>query len=60
MIKPYFQEEDFTLYHGDALNILNQIENNKYDLIFVDPPYFLSNDGITCQSGKMVSVNKGE
>ncbi len=30
------------------------------DLIFVDPPYFLSNDGITCQSGKMVSVNKGK
>jgi len=59
MIKPYFQEEDFTLYHGDALNILNQIEKNKYDLIFVDPPYFLSNDGITCVSGKMVSVNKG-
>jgi len=60
MIKPYFQEEDFTLYHGDALDILNQIENNKYDLIFVDPPYFLSNDGVTCASGKMVSVNKGE
>ncbi|MHA2182612.1 MAG: DNA-methyltransferase [Promethearchaeota archaeon] len=60
MIKPYFQEEDFTLYHGDALNVLNKIENNKYDLIFVDPPYFLSNDGITCSSGKMVSVNKGD
>lgn len=60
MIKPYFQEEDFTLYHGDALNLLNQMENNKFDLIFADPPYFLSNDGITCKSGKMVSVNKGE
>jgi len=59
MIKPYFQEEDFTLYHGNALNILSQIEKNKYDLIFVDPPYFLSNDGITCASGRMVSVNKG-
>jgi len=60
MIKPYFQEEDFTLFHGDALNTLNQIENNTFDLIFVDPPYFLSNDGVTCASGKMVSVNKGE
>lgn len=28
-------------------------------MIFADPPYFLSNDGITCKSGKMVSVNKG-
>ena len=60
MIKPYFQEEDFTLYHGDALNLLNQMENNKFDLIFADPPYFLSNDGITCKSGRMVSVNKGD
>lgn len=30
------------------------------DLIFADPPYFLSNDGVTCQSGRMVSVNKAE
>jgi site-specific DNA-methyltransferase (adenine-specific) len=31
-----------------------------FDLIFADPPYFLSNDGITCHAGKMVSVNKGK
>ncbi len=30
------------------------------DMIFADPPYNLSNDGFTCQSGKMVSVNKGK
>lgn len=29
-------------------------------MIFADPPYFLSNDGISVQSGKMVSVNKGD
>ena len=29
-------------------------------MIFADPPYFLSNDGITCSAGKVVSVNKGE
>ncbi len=60
MIKPYFQENDFILYHGDALKILDQFDINKFDLIYVDPPYFLSNDGITCSSGKMVSVNKGD
>jgi len=60
MIKPYFDEKNFILYHGDALNILNKFERNKFDLIYVDPPYFLSNDGITCSSGKMVSVNKGD
>ena len=32
----------------------------KFDMIFADPPYFLSNDGISIQSGKIVSVNKGD
>src|SRR5579863_3194511 len=48
------------LYHGDCLQILEQIPDNSVDLIFADPPYFLSNGGITCHAGKMVSVNKGE
>ncbi len=62
---PYFVSDhrDFILYHGDALELLPQIfpttADASVDLIFADPPYFLSNGGITCQSGKMVSVNKG-
>lgn len=32
----------------------------KFSMIFADPPYFLSNGGISLQSGKVVSVNKGE
>lgn len=28
-------------------------------MIFADPPYFLSSGGISCHSGKQVSVNKG-
>lgn len=59
MIEPYFQEKDFILYHGDANEILEQLNSNEFDLIFADPPYFLSNGGVTCSSGKMVSVNKG-
>ncbi len=61
MFKPYFKEKNFVLYLGDTIEILNQfkkIKSEKFELIFADPPYFLSNDGITCQSGKMVSVNK--
>lgn len=60
MIKPYFHETDYTLYLGNSLDILHQMPNQHFDLIYVDPPYFLSNDGITCKSGKMVSVNKGD
>ena len=32
----------------------------QFDMIFADPPYFLSNGGISVQSGKQVSVNKGD
>ena len=52
------------IYQGDSLIFLEQLHHKYpegiFDLIFADPPYFLSNDGITCQAGKMVSVNKGD
>ncbi len=35
------------------------MEPESVDMIFGDPPYFLSNDGVTCQGKVMVSVNKG-
>lgn len=48
------------LIEGDTFSALNTIIPGSVDMIFADPPYFLSNDGITCHSGRMVSVNKGE
>ena len=48
------------LLKGDCVEILNQAKENSVDMIFADPPYFLSNGGITCHAGKMVSVNKGK
>lgn len=48
------------LLHGDCLCILPGANENSVDMIFADPPYFLSNNGITCHAGKMVSVNKGK
>jgi len=56
----YFSEDKFKLLNGDTLKVLKKLESNSIDMIFADPPYFLSNDGITCQSGEMVSVNKGD
>lgn len=60
-ILPYYRSvnRDFTLLHGNCMGLLNQFDF-KFDMIFADPPYFLSNDGISFQSGKIVSVNKGE
>jgi site-specific DNA-methyltransferase (adenine-specific) len=41
------------------MELMPRMPEATFDLIFADPPYFLSNDGITCHAGKMVSVNKG-
>jgi site-specific DNA-methyltransferase (adenine-specific) len=48
-----------TIYQADCLKILPALPAESVDLIFADPPYFLSNGGITCHAGRMVSVNKG-
>lgn len=50
----------YRLYNNDCLKILEDIPENTFDMIFADPPYMLSNGGITCQNGKVVSVNKGK
>ena len=52
--------KNYRLYHDDCLKILEDIPENTFDMIFADPPYMLSNGGITCQNGKVVSVNKGK
>ncbi|OGQ57352.1 MAG: DNA methylase N-4 [Deltaproteobacteria bacterium RIFCSPLOWO2_02_FULL_53_8] len=60
MEKPYFERPKFVLYHGDCLEVLKGIPDNSVDMIFADPPYFLSSGSFTCQNGKMVSVKKGD
>ncbi|GEM_PF-1617535 len=52
-------EPSVRLLNGNCVNILNRARPNSVDMIFADPPYFLSNGGITCHAGRMVSVNKG-
>lgn len=52
------------LYQANCLDLMDQLiakfPNGKFDMIFADPPYFLSNGGFTCHAGKMVKVDKGE
>lgn len=56
----YYSEENIDLYCGNSFNILKNLEEKSVDLIFADPPYFLSSNGMTNSGGKMVSVNKGD
>ena len=62
MLKPYYISPnlDFAILHGDCMERLNEIEDNSIDTIFADPPYFLSNGGISVHSGKQVCVDKGD
>ena len=46
--KFYFEKEHFKLIKGDTFRVLKKFEDKTIDVIFADPPYFLSNDGITC------------
>jgi site-specific DNA-methyltransferase (adenine-specific) len=48
------------LYRGDSLEVLRGLPAGSVDCVWTDPPYLLSNDGVTCVSGKMVPVNKGD
>jgi len=59
---PYYESADarFRLYHGDCLDLMPRMPGGTFDLVFADPPYFLSNGGITCHAGRMVPVHKGK
>jgi len=62
----YYQNEKYGiwLYQANSLEwmdlIISTYPSGRFDMIFADPPYFLSNGGITCHAGKMVKVDKGD
>ena len=61
MLHSYYKSDnhDFTLVQGDCTEILPQFDF-QFNMIFADPPYFLSNGGLSIQNGQIVSVNKGK
>jgi site-specific DNA-methyltransferase (adenine-specific) len=42
------------------MDVMKNIPSDTVDMIFADPPYFLSNGSFTCLNGEMVSVKKGD
>ena len=59
-MEPYYKKDNFHLLKGSCLDILPKLKKDLVTTIFADPPYNLSNGGITCKAGKRVSVNKGD
>ncbi|MEO7678820.1 MAG: hypothetical protein ABIV39_18870, partial [Verrucomicrobiota bacterium] len=57
------ERHGLSLYHGNCLDLLGRFAANcsdgLFDMVFADPPYFLSNGGSTCQNGERVAVTKG-
>ena len=56
----YYKNDNLILVHDDSLKVLSNMKSKSVNMIFADPPYFLSGNGITCVGGKMKSVNKAE
>lgn len=55
-----YSDELAQLFLADSFSFLDTLPEQSVDLVFADPPYFLSDNGFSCSGGKMVSVNKGE
>ena len=60
MSNEFYKTNNVKLLKGDCIKILDNIEKDSVDMIFADPPYFLSSGGITCKSGKIAKVDKGD
>lgn len=54
------KDTNCTLVKANCLDVMATIPSHSIDMIFADPPYFLSNNGMSCHAGRRVSVNKGD
>ena len=57
--RTFLEEKDYHIETINCLRAFKKIPSESVDSIITDPPFFLSSGGITCQSGRMVSVDKG-
>lgn len=57
-MQSFAKTDNFSLYEGSIPDALTELGTECFDLVWADPPYLLSNNGTSVQSGKRVSVNK--
>ena len=56
----YKSGKRFVLFWNDCFELLQYNPVEKVQFIFVDPPYMVSRGGVTCKSGKLCLVDKGD
>ena len=60
MLVPYYRKENFELFQGDSLELLRNL-SSAFDMIFADPPYFLSTgNGMININGRFIKFDKGQ
>ena len=60
MLVPYYKKENFELFQGDSLELLRNL-SSSFDMIFADPPYFLSTgNGMININGQFIRFDKGQ
>jgi site-specific DNA-methyltransferase (adenine-specific) len=52
---PYYSDDNVTIYHGDALEVLPELANNSVDCVLTDPPYVIG----AVSAGNMASKSGG-
>ena len=59
----HYKKLDVKLYRADCRDLMEsfieETPEGRFDMIFADPPYFLSNGGISCHAGRRTKVDKG-
>lgn len=56
---PYYASNDFCVYNGDSLFLIEQLNDDSIDVVFADPPYFLSSARRMDIAGRKVYFEKG-
>jgi site-specific DNA-methyltransferase (adenine-specific) len=54
-----FGEPGAMVYLADCVSLMKLMPSASVDMIFADPPYRLSNGGVTVRKGRQASVDKG-
>ena len=50
-MKSYYEEDNITIYNGDCLEVMKELEDKSVDLVLTDPPYNASNSNIGFKDG---------